>query len=317
MADNSKVTRDRQLAALHHAMGPLVKKALRDPEVVEVMANPDGTLWVDRTGKGMQRIGTLPGAARGALIRHVANALGLTANESAPDISGALPVSGERFQGMLPPIVEAPLFTIRKRPKVVYTLDDYVAKGTLSPQYAKIIRDAIDRELNLFISGPTGSGKTTLANAILAEPGFTKDRVAVLEDTRELQVSSPNFVSLLTKQTPPERSLSDLVKTSLRLNVKRLVVGETRGPECLDMIGALNTGHRGSVTTLHAPSPRRALQRIEQMIGLAAVSIPRHWIAQAVDLVVQMERAPEGRRVTSMCRVGAYSSDTGYEITDL
>lgn len=309
-------TQTRQLSALRRVLGPTVLEALDDPTVLEVFANPDGGVWVDRVGEGMTQIGVIRPEDTDAVIRLVANHMGETADSNSPFVSGTLPGTGERFQGTLSPVVMAPYFSVRKPPPVVFGLDDYVNKGSMTLEQCKLVRATIEAKQNIMLSGAAGTGKTTLANAVLAEPAFVKDRVIILEDTRELQCSSPNQVRMLTKNGEPEVTLTQLVRESLRMRPDRIVIGEIRGGEALDLVQALNTGHTGSVSTVHANSARHALSRLEDLVGQVSANIPQHSIAAALDLVVHLERCPEGRRVSSMCRVEGYSRRGGYRLVD-
>jgi type IV secretion system protein TrbB len=216
-----------------------------------------------------------------------------------------LPRSGERFQGVLPPLAERPAFTIRKRASVVFTLDDYVSKGILSAEGAAVIRRAVTDRKNILVAGGTGSGKTTLVNAILAEPAFRSDRVVIIEDTKELQCPAEDKVELLTKSIEPRVTMTDLLRMTLRLRPDRIIIGEVRGGEALAMLKAWNTGHPGGVATLHANSAADALQRMEDLVGEATHVIPRRSIASAVNLIVFIERTTRlpGRRVTEFCAV--------------
>jgi P-type conjugative transfer ATPase TrbB len=239
-------------------------------------------------------------------------------NPERPSVAGVLPRSGERFQGVLPPLAERPVFTIRKRATIVFTLDDYVAKGILSSQGAEIIRNAVVQRKNILVAGGTGSGKTTLVNAILAEPAFTKDRIIIIEDTKELQCPAEDKVELLTKATEPRVTMTDLLRMTLRLRPDRIIIGEVRGGEALAMLKAWNTGHPGGVATVHANSAADALQRIEDLVGEASAVIPRRSIASAINLVVFVERIGEapGRRISSIVMVEGLNDDT-YQIAEI
>jgi P-type conjugative transfer ATPase TrbB len=310
--------RHRHAESLYHALGPLVAEALNRPDVVEVMANPDGTLWVDRAGVGREKVGRIEPSAAETTIRLLASHMGETVNPERPSVAGVLPRSGERFQGVLPPLAERPVFTIRKRATIVFTLDDYVAKGILSSQGAEIIRNAVVQRKNILVAGGTGSGKTTLVNAILAEPAFTKDRIIIIEDTKELQCPAEDKVELLTKATEPRVTMTDLLRMTLRLRPDRIIIGEVRGGEALAMLKAWNTGHPGGVATVHANSAADALQRIEDLVGEASAVIPRRSIASAINLVVFVERIGEapGRRISSIVMVEGLNDDT-YQIAEI
>ncbi|WP_245620262.1 ATPase, T2SS/T4P/T4SS family [Phenylobacterium immobile] len=195
---------DRKVAALRQAMGPVIAQALADRLVVEVMVNPDGKIWIDRIGEGRSWTGQLLAAADAdRILRLLADHAGEVVTRDRPRVSATLPETGERFQGAFMPVVARPAFAIRKRPEVVFTLDDYVEGGMMSAAQAEIIRAAAEARENLLIVGGTGSGKTTLANAILAEPAFAADRVVLIEDTAELQCSAADQIQMLTKRTEP------------------------------------------------------------------------------------------------------------------
>ena len=303
--------RSRQTESLYHALGSLVSEALSRPNVMEVMANPDGTLWVDRAGVGREKIGHIEASAAETTIRLLASHMGETVTPDRPAVAGVLPRSGERFQGLLPPLVERPAFTIRKRASVVFTLDDYVAKGILSAAGAEIIRQAVADRRNILVAGGTGSGKTTLVNAILAEPALRNDRIVIIEDTKELQCPAGDKVELLTKSSEPPVTMTQLLRMTLRLRPDRIIIGEVRGPEALALLKAWNTGHPGGVATIHANSAADALRRIEDLVGEASQIIPRRSIASAVNLVIFVERisGPAGRVVRDIVAVHGYSDD--------
>jgi type IV secretion system protein VirB11 len=318
MAANTNTVHHRHQESLYHALGPLIAGALAQSDVVEIMANPDGSLWVDRAGVGRERVGRIEPAAAETTIRLLASHMGETVNPDRPAIAGVLPRSGERFQGVLPPLAERPVFTIRKRASIVFTLDDYVAKGILTAGSAAIIRKAVKERRNILVAGGTGSGKTTLVNAILAEPPFKNDRVVIIEDTKELQCPAEDKVELLTKNTEPRVTMTDLVRMTLRLRPDRIIIGEVRGPEALAMLKAWNTGHPGGLATIHANSAADALRRIEDLVGEASQNIPKRSIASAVNLIVFIERTNEmpGRTVRDLLAVKGLG-DTEYVLDDL
>ncbi|MEM6457847.1 MAG: P-type conjugative transfer ATPase TrbB [Planctomycetota bacterium] len=288
--------RTRHLDSLSHALGPTIAAALADDEVVEVMANPDGGLWVDRAGTGRKRLGDLDPHAAETVIRLLANHMGEPCGRDRLSVAGTLPDSGERFQGVLPPIVERPSFTIRKRPKVIYTLDDYLADETMTAAQAEAIRQAIAERRNIMVAGGTGSGKTTLANAILAEPVFRHDRVVILEDTRELQCAAEDRIELLTKQADPAVTMRDLLKMTLRFRPDRIVVGEVRGGEALDMLKAWNTGHPGGIATVHANSAEDAVGRVADLVAEVSGVDAERLIRATIGVTLFLERCRETHR---------------------
>ena len=290
----------RGLAMLATALGPDIAAMLEAPDTLEVIANPDGRLWVERAGSG--RIATPHRIGAGQterVIRLVATLTGAEVGRCAPIVSAELPPSGERFEGILPPVSRAPCFTIRKPAGRVFTLEDYEASGVITASQAARLRSAVMKRANIIVAGGTGSGKTTLANALLHEIGRLRERIVILEDTRELQCAAEDVVALRTQ--PGSVTLSDLVRSTLRLRPDRIVVGEVRGPEALDLLKAWNTGHPGGIATLHANSAGAALLRLEQLTMEVCRTPPRELIAQAIDVVVYVERGgPAGRRIAEI-----------------
>jgi type IV secretion system protein VirB11 len=227
-------------------------------------------------------------------------------------VSAELPEGGERFEGLLPPVVAAPAFAIRKPAVAVFTLDDYVTAGIMSADNAGLLRLGIAKRWNILVAGGTGSGKTTLTNALLAEVARTDDRIVLIEDTRELQCASPNLVALRTKDGVA--SLSDLVRSSLRLRPDRIPIGEVRGPEALDLLKAWGTGHPGGIGTIHAGTALGALRRMEQLIQEAVVTVPRALLAETIDLVAVLVRGPRGRRLAELARVEGLDPQGDYRL---
>jgi len=229
---------------LRTALGPAIAAWLEDPSVVEVMLNPDGRLWIDRLSSGLVETEERLAAAEGErIVRLVAHHVGAEVHPGSPRVSAELPETGERFEGLLPPVVVAPTFAIRKPAVAVFTLEDYAATGIMTVGQAEVLRQAVAERRNILVAGGTSTGKTTLANALLAEVAKTSDRVVLIEDTRELQCRAANLVALRTKDGVA--SLSDLVRSSLRLRPDRIPIGEVRGAEALDLLKAWGTGHPG------------------------------------------------------------------------
>lgn len=290
---------ERKLEALRHALGADVLVALTDPQVVEILVNPDGRLVLDRVKVGRTDTGIfLETEARERVVRLVADYVGDPVTRENPRLSGVLPVTGERLQGVLPPVTAAPAFSIRKRPAVIWSLDDYVRDAVMTEVQAERLREAVRTRKNLLISGGTGSGKTTLANALLAEPAFANDRVFLIEDTPELQCSAWDRVATLTRRHPIPIGVVDLVRDALRMRPDRIVIGEMReGAAALETLKAWNTGHPGGLSTIHANSAREAVARIEDLVAEVGPAIPRRTLAQAIDVLVHIARTPAGRRV--------------------
>ena len=302
---------------LRTAMGASIARWLAEPAVIEVMLNPDGRLWVDRLGEGISDSGeTLTPADGERIIRLVAHHVGVEVHARAPRVSAELPETGERFEGLLPPVVTAPAFAIRKPAVAVFTLDDYAQAGIMSRFQAAVLRNGVATRANILVAGGTGTGKTTLTNALLAEVAKTTDRVVLIEDTRELQCAAPNLVAMRTKDGVA--SLSELVRSSLRLRPDRIPIGEVRGSEALDLLKAWGTGHPGGVGTIHAGSAIGALRRMEQLIQEAVVTVPRALIAETINLIAVLVRDGAGRRLAELARVDGLDTVTGdYRLTTL
>ena len=295
---------------LRTALGAAIARLLEDPAVVEVMLNPDGRLWIDRLSEGLSDTGERLSAVDGErIVRLVAHHVGVEVHARSPRVSAELPEGGERFEGLLPPVVAAPAFAIRKPAVAVFTLDDYAAVGIMSPAEAAALRTSVQTRANILVAGGTGSGKTTLVNALLAEVAKTADRIVLIEDTRELQCAAPNLVAMRTKDGVV--SLSDLVRSSLRLRPDRFPIGEVRGAEALDLLKAWGTGHPGGIGTIHAGTALGALRRMEQLIQEAVITVPRALLAETIDLIAVLVRDGHGRRLAELARVEGLDPATG------
>ncbi len=318
---SADLSAERRRAMIRTALGPSIAAALADPRIVEVMVNPDGALRVDILGEG--RVDTdlrFEPAQVERIIRLVASHARTEVHGDAPIVSAELPPhaegrAGERFEGVLPPVSTGPCFSIRKPAERLHKLIDYVNDGMMSPDAARILSLAVVERRNILVAGGTSSGKTTLANALLAEMASLDERVILIEDTRELQSPAPDTVALRTRAGTV--TMADLVRSTLRLRPDRIIVGEVRGPEALDMLKAWNTGHPGGIATVHANSAASALHRIEQLIQEAAVTVPRALIADAIDLIVFISGRGLARRVSQIVRLAGVDPDGGYGLLDL
>jgi type IV secretion system protein VirB11 len=305
---------DRRRQMLRTAFGPTIAAALADPTVLEVMVNPDGRLWIDRATDGRADTGRRLGAAETErIIRLVAAHVRREVTDKAPIVSAELPDTGERFEGVMPPVATAPCFSIRKPAEVPYRLSDYVAARILTPPQAHVLAEAVRERRNIVVAGGTSSGKTTLVNALLAEVATLGERVLILEDTRELRCAAEDVVALRTKLGVA--SLADLVRSTLRLRPDRIIVGEVRGREALDMLKAWNTGHPGGLTTVHANSAEAALTRLEQLVQEAVVTVPRPLIAEAINLIVFIKGRGGERRVESILELVGLDEEGSYLLT--
>jgi type IV secretion system protein TrbB len=301
---------------LRTALGASIARWLEDPAIVEVMLNPDGRLWIDRLGTGLANTGEMLSPADGErIIRLVAHHISAEVHADRPRVSAELPETGERFEGLVPPVATAPTFAIRKPAVAVFTLQDYVSKGIMSEGQAALLAQAVADRKNILVAGGTSTGKTTLTNALLAEVAKTSDRVVLIEDTRELQCAAPNLVALRTKDGVA--SLSDLVRSSLRLRPDRIPIGEVRGAEALDLLKAWGTGHPGGVGTIHAGSGLGALRRMEQLIQEAVVTVPRALIAETIDLIAVLSGRGAERRLAELARVDGLDARGDFALSPL
>ncbi|MEI9850161.1 MAG: P-type conjugative transfer ATPase TrbB [Sphingomonas sp.] len=317
---SESLSTERRRAMLRTAMGPGIAAALGDPRVVEIMVNPDGALRLDILGEGRVDTGIrIDPEQVERIIRLVASHARTEVHGAAPIVSAELPPhgrgAGERFEGVLPPVSLAPCFSIRKPASRVYTLADYVSDGIMPAVAADQLRRAVLDRRNILVAGGTSSGKTTLANALLAEMATLDERVILIEDTRELQCAASDTVALRTR--PGVVGMTELVRSTLRLRPDRIIIGEVRGPEALDMLKAWNTGHPGGIATVHANSAVAALHRLEQLIQEAVVTVPRHLIAEAIDMIVFISGRGLARRIETVARLAGVDPDGNYAVLDL
>ena len=259
----------RLVSKLENALGDQFCVALDDPGVVEIMLNPDGKLFIERLGQGISAAGDMARASAENIIGSVAHVLNSEVDDERPIVSGELPIGGHRIEGLLPPVVSGPSFTIRRRASRFIPLDDYVAGKVVTSDQASVIRNAVASKLSIVVAGGTGPGKTTAINAILAEivDHAPDDRLVILEHTAEIQCAAENAVCLHTSETV---DMSRLFKSTMRLRPDRIIVGEGRDGAALTLLKAWNTSHPGGIATIHSNTARSALQRLEQIIVLVA-----------------------------------------------
>jgi type IV secretion system protein TrbB len=299
------------MSMLRSALGDSIARWLDDPAIVEVMLNPDGRLWVDRLAEGLSDTGERLSAADGErIMRLVADHVGAEITPASPLLSAEPPPRGERFEGLIPPIVAAPAFAIRKPAVAIFTLTQYAVAGIMTAEQADLLRSAVALHRNILVAGGTSTGKTTLVNALLAEVAWSADRVILIEDTCELQCKAANLVALRTKQGIA--SLSDLVRSSLRLRPDRIPIGEVRGAEALDLVKAWGTGHPGGIGTIHAGSAIGALLRLEQLIQEAVIAMPRALIAETINVIAVLTGRGTARRLTELAVVEGLKSGGDY-----
>ncbi len=315
MDDLTSETQRRLHEKLKRELGSVVLDALANPRVVEIALNSDGALWTDTLGEGMRQVGTMGAVQSENLLCSVASTLGTIATKEQPIVEGELLLDGSRFEGLLPPLVEAPIFAIRKRAVLIYSLENYVQDGILSQYAADYLSRAVQQKKNILVVGATGSGKTTFCNALLRAIADldSSTRIAIIEDTRELQCAVKNKICLRTSENI---SMVRLLRACMRLRPDRIVVGEVRGAEALALVKAWNTGHPGGVTTVHSNNALAGLLRIEQLIQEANVPVMRDVIAEAVNIIVSIQRTNKGRSVEEILVVKGYDSLKQQYITD-
>ncbi len=294
--------RRRVIESLTRQAGPNICGLLADPKVTEIMLNPNGELWVERLGESMQMIGHMPRSQAEQMIGTVASTLNEVVTARNPILECEFPLDGSRFEALIPPIVSGPTFTIRKKAIMVFTLEDYVKKGIMTPAQRKEIEYAVVMKHNILIVGGTGSGKTTLTNAVIRDmvDACPNDRLVILEDTMELQCTAPNVVCMRAME---QADMTRLLKATMRLRPDRILVGEVRDGAALALLKAWNTGHPGGVATLHSNNARAGLTRMEQLVSEATQAPMRALIAEAVDLIVSIEKHQGSRRINEMVQV--------------
>ena len=310
------VAQERQREALRRAMGPELLAHLANPRVIEIMLNPDGSLWVERLGAGMEPVGELDPVRSLTIITTVAALLDTIVTQDRPILECELPLDGSRFEALIPPLVERPTFALRKKALLIFTLDHYMEQGAMSAAQREAIEEAVSQRHNILVCGGTGTGKTTFANAILdcVARLDAAHRIVVIEDTRELQSSARNAVFLRTSDTT---DMTRLLRATMRLRPDRIVVGEVRDASALTLLKAWNTGHPGGVGTVHAFDASGALIRVGQLIQEAGVPPNPELIAEAVNVIVSIRRTDTSRRVEEVAAVRGWSASSGFHIAPL
>ncbi|MDR1083367.1 MAG: P-type conjugative transfer ATPase TrbB [Deltaproteobacteria bacterium] len=294
------------LTGLSYNLGPAVMRAIEDPDVVEIMANPDGKLWIEKLGRPMELFGELSPEQTKSVILLMASSLNYQATVESPIVEGELPIDGSRFEGVIPPIVSQASFTIRKKASQVFSLEDYVASRTMPGFLAGKIKDSIIKRDNIVVVGGTGSGKTTLVNGIILAISelCPEQRLIIMEDTLELQSRSENTVFF---RTSDRINMARLLKMTMRYRPDRIIIGEVRDKAALDLLKAWNTGHPGGIATIHANSAIEGLARMEELTEEAGLGSKNNLIARAVDLVIFIRRSPGGRKVSQAITVLGYN----------
>ena len=299
-------------------LGPL-EPLLKDPTITDIMVNTCTTVFVERGGR-IEQVPTRFADERHLLriIGKIVSGVGRRVDESSPMVDARLP-DGSRINAIIPPLaVDGSILSIRKFSKTPIDMDKLVGYGSLPASAATVLKAVVKSRRNVLISGGTGSGKTTILNAMSASID-AHERIVTIEDSAELQLQQAHVVRLETRPSNMEGkgevNQRDLVKNALRMRPDRVILGEIRSGEAFDMLQAMNTGHDGSMTTVHANTPRDALSRVEQMIGMSGIDVSpksaRMQIASAIHVVIQLERLSDGkRRVTSIAEVTGMEGET-------
>lgn len=298
------ISQQRLLDMITTAVGPDIVKYLNDPQVTEIIANSDGNVWVEKLGEDMKLVGTISPTAAMSVIKLVAASIKTECNEKNASLAAEFVLDGSRFQGFIPPLVSAPCFIIRKKALRIITLEEYVEAGAITENQKEQILHYVEKRKNILIVGGVSSGKTTFLNGVLHAIGDkTKDRIIIIEDLQELQCYAPNREYL---RSTKNYKMDDLLKDTLRSRPDRIIVGEVRGQEALTLLDAWNTGHPGGLATVHANSGRQGLKRLEQLIQRAVPSPQQETIADAVDVIIYLERQNKIRGVKEILEVEGY-----------
>lgn len=299
---------------LRRQLGPQLLAAIADP-ITDIVVNEDGRVWFEAHGKGLHAAGfTIPESQRESLIGTVAAMLGMVADAEHPIVEGELPIAGIRFEGLMPPVVRKACWAMRKPAQALYNLMNYVTDSIITEAQAAIFRQAITSRQNILIGGGTGSGKTTIAGALInemVEQSDASERYVIIEDTFEIQCRAQNLVQL---HTSDNADLTRLVRATMRLRPDRIIIGEVRGGEALALLKAWLTGHPGGVTTIHANNAKSALTRLSSLVQEAGVPPQPELIAETIQLIAFIVRTPTGRRVTELLRVEGYDPREGFRI---
>ncbi len=279
---------------LYDDLGQAIHECLQDEDIHEVMLNPDGKLWMDSATKGLVKIGHLNAMQAFAIIHSLAGIHGFVVDQYSPQLEADLPIfkrmQGERFTAQVPPIVSTPCFSIRKKSHIVFSLEDYIDSGRLTVNQAVVLKTLIEERRNILVCGGPGSGKTTVTNALILEAVKSDEnqRILILEDVPELQCKASNVVGMLTSDTV---KLTGLLRAAMRMRPDRILIGEVRGAESLDMLKAWNTGCPGGICTVHANGAVEAVQRIIDLAMEAGLTVPPvQLVLHTIHAVVSVKR---------------------------
>lgn len=314
---NDNIITTRAIEQIKLDLGLDTLTLLEDPKTVEIMLNPDGSLWVEQLGAKMRSYGNMNRACAISLMQTIASYHGTIINTENPILECEFPLDNSRFAGQFPPVVANPTFTIRKKAISIFTLAKYVENCVMTEHQKETIQNAIKEHKNILVIGGTGSGKTTLVNAVIHDmtEQFPDERVVIIEDTGEIQCAAKNYVQFKTSKFV---KMTDLLKTTLRMRPDRILVGEVRGAEALDLLMAWNTGHEGGAATVHANNPLAALDRIALLISMNS-EYPKPiepLIGSSIHYIVHIGRENHSRKIKSILKVHGYDTNKKTYITE-
>ena len=316
----------RLMVKLKREIGETIMGALGNPSVLEIMLNPDGKLLVEEFGKGKQQVGTLTQTQAESIVNTVAAMLNTTVGYDRPGLEDELPIDTSRFTALLPPVVAATSFTIRRKATKIFTLGDYLQSNIISQKQHDVIIDCIKNKKNIVVAGGTGSGKTTLLNAVIngISVEASHDRLVIIEDTGEVQCSASDYV---TMRAVGNFTMNDCLKKTMRFRPDRIIVGEVRGGEAMALLKSWNTGHEGGAATIHANSASLALLRLQSLIAEAPEAsnytpeMIKSLIGEAVQVIIFIckdKEALAGRKISEIVKVEGYDSISDqYRITSI
>ena len=306
MNEDIRQERDaRLLSLLHYSFGD-ISQYLDNKDVIEIMLNSNGELFVDTLSKGRYSTGLkIEESDALRIINTVASYCNTIVDKKNPILSAELPERGERFEAILNTNADHPVFTIRKKALLVFTLEDYVEQGNLTEKQKEIIKEAVENKKNILVVGGTSSGKTTFTNAIIKEISKTGDRLVIIEDTEEIQCTAKDYVQLKTSDYATVR---DLLKSAMRLRPDRIIIGEIRSGEALDLLTAWNSGHPGGISTIHSETVSGGIKQLEQYIQRVSISKQEELIGMTVNLIVTIKRVGIQRKVTGIYEIKGFEN---------
>jgi P-type conjugative transfer ATPase TrbB len=316
MNQKNSLYKERLKNLLESSMGKKILEFLENDDVVEIMLNDDKKLWIDTLSEGRKFTGIeISPYESERIIKVIATSLGEILNDKNPHLGGELPLTNDRFQGILRPIVENPTFTIRKKALLIFSLEDYLENESLTNIQYENLKKAIKERKNILVVGGTSSGKTTLTNAIIKEALKSNHRMLILEDTQEIQVDKNHDVVCL--RTTPTVTMRDLLKITMRMRPDRICVGEIRDGASLDLLKAWNSGHPGGVCTVHADDCESGLDKLEQYCLEISESSQKKLIANTVDICIFIKKEENKRKIHEIKKVSYDKEKNDYKLEEL